>query len=289
MRFDRSLSIYFGHPISRIANRNSQAGIPILMYHGIREEARQVHPYYETNTSLAAFANQMELLQKNGYATVGIKEAVESISGKNADKKSVVITFDDGFRDFYSAAFPILRKHKFSATVFIPTGMLGEQRSQWKNDDLMTWSEVRELQSCGVRFGSHTVNHLELENLEEKEVERELSQSKQTLEDKLGVPVHSFAYPYAFPQHNRSFTHRLAALLEKHGYRNGVSTMIGRARRSDHPLFLPRLPINTWDDSQLFRTKLEGGYDWLHLPQSVYKKVRHYVNLNAAPRMRPAV
>jgi peptidoglycan/xylan/chitin deacetylase (PgdA/CDA1 family) len=275
MRLDRILSVHLGHPISRIADRSSVGGIPILMYHGIRDGARSAHPYYETNTSPEMFAGHMEFLSRNGYSTIGLEEAVQSIADGKACAKSVVITFDDGFQDFYSGAFPILRKYDFVATVFIPTGLLGNQRSQWKGADLMTWSEVRELQSCGIRFGSHTINHPELEKLNEKQIEREVGESKQTLEDNLGVSIKSFAYPYAFPEHNRAFTRRLAEILESYGYENGVSTVIGRARSGDNQFFLPRLPVNTWDDLRLFRAKLEGGYDWLHLPQSIHKKLRH--------------
>jgi peptidoglycan/xylan/chitin deacetylase (PgdA/CDA1 family) len=259
------------------------------MYHGIRDLASSVHPYYETNTSPEMFARHMEFLRSSGYAPVGLEEAVRFIADEKDCTKYVVITFDDGFRDFCLAAYPILRKHGFVATVFIPTGLLGNQRSQWKGADLMTWSEVRELQSCGIRFGSHTVNHPELEKLNEKQIEREVGQSKQTLEDKLGVPIKSFAYPYAFPEHNRVFAKRLAEILANYGYENGVSTIIGRARSSDNRFFLPRLSVNTWDDRLLFQAKLEGGYDWLHLPQSIHKKLRHYVRPNVAPQVRQAV
>ena len=289
MRLDRSLTIHFGHTISRIANRRSLTGIPILMYHSIRDVAQSVHPYYEINTSPAMFGRHMEFLKESGYTSVGLEEAVKHSGDRKPGWRPVVITFDDGFLDFYSTAFPILRQHGFSATVFIPTGLLSDQRSQWKGADLMTWSEVRELQACGVRFGSHTVSHPELERLDDKQVSREVSQSRQTLEDKLGIPIKAFAYPYAFPEHNKAFTRRLGGILESHGYEVGVSTVIGRARSTDNPFFLPRLPINTWDDLALFQAKLEGGYDWLHWPQWIYKQIQHYVRPGASLPVRQAV
>lgn len=247
------------------------------MYHGIGDVAQSVHPYYETNTSPAMFARHMEFLKESGYTSVGLEEAVKYSANGESGSKLVVITFDDGFRDFYSTAFPILRQHGFIATVFIPTGLLSDQRSQWKCADLMTWSEVRELHSCGVRFGSHTVSHPELETLDEKQIDEEVGQSKKTLEDKLGVPIKTFAYPYAFPEHNKPFARRLAEILESHGYELGVSTIIGRARNTDNPFLLPRLPVNTWDDLALFQAKLQGGYDWLHFPQRVYKTLQYLV------------
>lgn len=284
MRLDRSLSIHLGRQISRIADQRNLRGIPILMYHSINNHVGTTHPYYETNTAPEMFTRHMEFLNGSGYSAVSLEEALQSLAAREDAANCVVITFDDGFRDFYSAAYPILRKFGFVATVFLATGLINDQRLQWKGVDLMTWTEVRELQALGIRFGSHTVNHLELEKLDEKQIAWEVGQSKQTLEDKLGAPVKSFAYPYAFPEHNLAFTKRLTKILENHGYENGVSTVIGRARSCDTPFFLPRLPVNTWDDLRLFQAKLEGGYDWLHLPQSIYKKVRHHVRPDTAPQ-----
>ena len=215
----------------------------------------------------------MLFLRDNRYTAVSLEKALQSLS-RNEDTKYVVITFDDGFRDFYSAAYPILSEFGFLATVFLATGLITDPRLQWKSADLMTWAEVRELQTLGIRFGSHTVSHPELDRLDEKQIEREVGESKQTLEDKLGAPVSRLRTPTPFQRHNPAFTNRLGEILEQHSYQNGVSTVIGRAQSCDNRLFLPRLPVNTWDDSRLFQTKLEGGYDWLHLPQSVYKRVR---------------
>jgi len=275
MRLDRIVSIHLGHQISRIADRGTLQGVPILMYHSIKEQVGTTQPYYETNTAPEIFTIHMEFLSGKGYSAVSLEDALQSLSSGEDVTKCVVITFDDGFRDFYLAAYPILRKFGFVATVFLATGLINDQRLQWKSADLMTWSEVRELQSCGIRFGSHTVNHPELEKLGEKQIGREVGQSKQTLEDKLGLPIKSFAYPYAFPEHNRGFTRRLAEILESYGYENGVSTVIGRARSSDNRFFLPRLPVNTWDDLRLYQSKLEGGYDWLHVPQWIYKAFKN--------------
>jgi peptidoglycan/xylan/chitin deacetylase (PgdA/CDA1 family) len=279
MRMDRTLSIYLGRQVSRIADRGNLRGIPILMYHSIKNQVGTTHPYYETNTAPEMFTRHMDFLSGNGYSAVSLGEALQSLSAGEDAANCVVITFDDGFRDFYSAAYPILREFGFVATVFLATGLINDQRLQWKGADLMTWAEVRELQTLGIRFGSHTVNHPDLEKLDEKQIDREVGQSKQTLEDKLGVPIKSFAYPYAFPEHNRAFTRCLAEILESYGYENGVSTVIGRARSGDNRFFLPRLPVNTWDDPRLFQAKLEGGYDWLHFPQRIYKAFKNHDKL----------
>jgi len=145
--------------------------------------------------------------------------------------------------------------------------------------DYLTWQEVRELHAAGISFGSHTVTHPDLRSLGPEQIDYEIGYSKETIEQKLGVPVESFAYPFAFPEEDKDFGRYLVDVLENHGFENGVSTIIGRARSGSNRFFLPRLPVNSWDDSVLLRAKLEGGYDWMHFPQWLNKFIHHNVTL----------
>jgi hypothetical protein len=86
--------------------------------------------------------------------------------------------------------------------------------------------------------------------------------------------VRSFSYPFAFPEHDEKFIFRLRELLHTHGYVCGVSTIIGTATSEHDWFFLPRIPINAHDDARLFRAKLEGSYNWLHIFQYASKIVR---------------
>jgi peptidoglycan/xylan/chitin deacetylase (PgdA/CDA1 family) len=128
----------------------------------------------------------------------------------------------------------------------------------------MTWTEVRELYSNAIQFGSHTLNHPKLKLLKAAEIDEEVGRSKCTIEDKIGGAVTSFSYPYALPETDKVFICNLKDTLERYAYKNGVSTVIGTAGSNDDRFFLPRLPVNSWDDPQFFRAKLDGGYDWLH-------------------------
>jgi peptidoglycan/xylan/chitin deacetylase (PgdA/CDA1 family) len=242
------------------------------MYHSVSNREERTHPYYRTATSPGVFAQQMQCLHENGYSTLGLGDAVKWLEAPRTDgRRPVVITFDDGFRDFYTTAFPILSRHGFSATMFLPTAYIGNVEQTFKGIECLTWGKVRELRSAGVEFGSHTVTHPQLTSLKDEDVQREIRCSKETMEQELGCAVTSFAYPYAFPETDRAFTIRLRGHLQESGYETGVSTIIGTSRRADDRLFMRRLPVNSCDDLRLFEAKLAGGYDWLHAAQCTSK------------------
>jgi peptidoglycan/xylan/chitin deacetylase (PgdA/CDA1 family) len=269
MRLDRAISLII---MSTELHATKQRTVPILMYHSISDNSDEdLHPYYRTNTSPGRFREQMCFLYENGYSAIDLDEAVNRLSAHSRMAKSVVITFDDGYLDFYTNAWPVLQSYLFPATVFLPTKFIGKSRQQFKNRDTLTWSEVRKLQAAGVSFGSHTVSHPQLRDLPASEVESELRTSKSVLERELGTAIRSFAYPYAFPEQDKEFASNFRRGLRIAGYTIGVSTVLGTARQSTDPLLLPRLPVNSEDDQALFRAKLSGAYDWLHVPQYWHK------------------
>jgi peptidoglycan/xylan/chitin deacetylase (PgdA/CDA1 family) len=123
-------------------------------------------------------------------------------------------------------------------------------------------------------FGSHTVTHPILKEVAHDQLEAELRDSKATIENELGFAIDSFAYPYAFPQHDREFVQRLRGVLIEAGYQNGVSTVIGSTHGIEDRFSLKRLPANSWDDPSLFAAKLNGDYDWLGNVQSLSKSLK---------------
>jgi peptidoglycan/xylan/chitin deacetylase (PgdA/CDA1 family) len=269
-RADAFATLYFFHPIKRLSPRSDR--LPILMYHSISNRQERTHPYYRTVTAPEVFAQQMQYLHENEYSTLGLAEAVKWLEVPRSDgRRPVVITFDDGFQDFYTTAFPILSRHGFGAIMFLPTAYIGNVAQAFKETDCLTWRQVRELRASGIEFGSHTVSHPQLTTLVAADAEREVRASKDTIEQELGCTVKSFAYPYAFPEMNRRFITRLRGFLEQAGYENGVSTIIGTADGTGDRFFMKRLPVNTCDDNSLLKAKLEGGYDWLHAAQYLAK------------------
>jgi hypothetical protein len=112
-------------------------------------------------------------------------------AGGGTAEKTVVITFDDGYRNFCQHAFPALEQFGFTASMFLPTASIGDQSQVFNRRECMTWGEVRELQQRGISFGSHTVNHPQLYGLEPDRIREEIVRSRQTIEDKAGCAVNS--------------------------------------------------------------------------------------------------
>lgn len=268
-RIDRFLTLGLFHPVSQ-QNRGKAA---ILMYHRICDESQSRLPYYRTNTSPGVFAAQMRFLHENGYNVIDLKTLIESMNSGNAPPTgSVVLTFDDGFRDFYTEAFPVLQQHGFPASIFLMTKFIDES-SSFDGHKCLSWSQVRELGRYNVSFGSHTVSHPVLNSLTEKELDFELTRSKDRIQSELGKEVEAFSYPFAFPEHDRPFVKRLKSKLAQTGYKYGVTTRIGTVSQRDtgDPFSLKRLPVNSLDDNLLLKAKLEGAYNWMYICQMLHK------------------
>jgi peptidoglycan/xylan/chitin deacetylase (PgdA/CDA1 family) len=276
MRIDRFVTLRLVWPLKRVGSGTSDQWLPILMYHSISPDPELgVRSYYKVCTSPQRFAQNMQWLADAGRKGVTLKEGLDILEGrKAANTPAVVITFDDGFRDFYTHAAPVLRRHGFSATMYLPTGFISDERKTFNGRDCLTWREVKELSLAGIEMGSHTVNHPKLVELTWPQIMRELADSRSAIEDRLEVPVPSFAYPFAFPQGKKEFTERLTEALQTTGFSNCVTTEIGREFRPTSAYRLKRLPVNSDDDEQFFVAKINGAYDWLSRPQALIKKLR---------------
>jgi len=272
-RFDRYLTLSLFRPLRQVGLANGEQSIPVLMYHSISDDPEEkIQPYYRLATSPRRFAEQMQWLGNSGFQGVSLEEALAAlVDGKSNRRPLAAITFDDGFRDFYTAGWPVLQRHGFTATMHLPTGFIGTPRKSFCGRECLTWNEVRELRAQGVRFGSHTASHPKLHEIPWTAIRNELEWSKSRIEQELGEVITGFAYPYAFPQEDRRFTERFAELLRGQGYRNCVTTVVGRVRAQDDLFRLKRLPVNSCDDEALFLAKLHGNYDWLGSAQHAFR------------------
>src|SRR5690606_25975578 len=165
--------------------------VPILMYHYVRPDPGPGDPIgRDLSVSPEAFAAQMAWLAEAGFTTLTLGELAAVRANQLAlPPQPLVLTFDDGYRDFYEHAWPVLEHQGVKATVFAITGVVD-------HPPYLTWDMLTALHESGlIEIASHTVTHRELPTLSAAEMEHELRQSKQDLESRLGLPVASFSYP----------------------------------------------------------------------------------------------
>jgi peptidoglycan/xylan/chitin deacetylase (PgdA/CDA1 family) len=276
MRIDRIATLSIAGPLGHAGVVKPLAGIPVLMYHSVSADAEPgVPPYYRVTTSPKNFRCQMQWIREDGRTAVDLATALRLLeSDPAAARTAVVITFDDGFRDFYTEAWPILSDLGFTATMFLPTAFIGHARRRFKQRECLTWAEVREMHAQGITFGAHTVTHSKLYGLGWSDIRHELQGSRTEIENTLASPIDTFAYPYAFPQEDREYVQRFEAELTTAGYTSAVTTIIGRAAEASPRLLLPRLPVNDADDRSLFTSKLSGHYDWMGRAQRVFRNMK---------------
>jgi peptidoglycan/xylan/chitin deacetylase (PgdA/CDA1 family) len=283
LSLDRMLTLYLSAPLARFLGRDKIDCVPILAYHSISENLfGYSHPYYQINTATEVFRQQMCWLRDAGYQTMDLAGLPRYSLANTDDSKNIVLTFDDGYRDFLTEAWPVMQQCGFSGTIFLVTDRIQPESRRLEGADYLTWQDVRALHDQGISFGSHTVSHADLRSLGPEQIDYELGYSKEIIEQEIGAPVRSFSYPFPFPEEDDSFVRYLVDVLQNLGYQNAVSTVIGRAR-CDRGFFLPRLPINSWTDTEFLRAKLQGGYDWLHWPQWLHKFLHHNAPLMQRP------
>jgi peptidoglycan/xylan/chitin deacetylase (PgdA/CDA1 family) len=171
--------------------------LSILTYHSLDTSGSVV------SVTPQDFSHQMKCVADAGFQGVSLAEAVSyrEMNGCWPDH-SVALTFDDGFANFHESAWPTLERHGFTATVFVISGHMGG-RNDWApppaglgTRKILSWEQASELAARGVEIGSHTHTHPDLRRCSAAEVERELTKSRTEIEDRLGINVSSFAYPY---------------------------------------------------------------------------------------------
>lgn len=173
--------------------------LPILMYHRVAPGSDAEGTRYRLNPE--AFQAQLQLLVAHNFRCVSLEEWRRAMQSRQPlVGRCVALTFDDGFRDFREYAWPLLQRYGFAATVFLPTDHIGGV-NRWDGHlseqvPLLDWDEIRELRNEGVEFGSHSGSHPALTSLSPTEIAREALRSRRTIEEKLGAPVSSIAYPY---------------------------------------------------------------------------------------------
>ena len=200
---------------------------PILMYHGLTARTG-LHP---VSLAVERFRQQLALLRRLGYRSMSPVAIADTLrSGAPFPSRTIAFTFDDGYLDTLTVALPLLVEHGFTATCYLVAGTVG-RTSEWTEPaPLMGWDGVREWLAAGMEIGAHSVTHPDLTRLTDRRLAEEVTGSRQQLEDRLGIPIASFAYPY------NAHDERTGAAVAAAGYRAACAGV----HRSGAPLALFR-------------------------------------------------
>jgi peptidoglycan/xylan/chitin deacetylase (PgdA/CDA1 family) len=218
--------------------------VPVLMYHYIRINRNpRDRMGFALSVTPAMFHAQLDYLARNHFRVLGLQDVAWAMRTQHPlPPRSVVLTFDDGYADFYSAAAPELRKYGFTATTYVVTGFVGRP-------GYLTWPQVSELDHQGFTIGAHTVHHVALGRLPLAQASWEMAQCRATLEAVLGHPVTQLAYPFG------SFTGAVARRARDLGFETATSTLPGAWHPGWELWSLHRLRVSgyasLWDFARL--------------------------------------
>lgn len=214
--------------------------VPILTYHNFSTRATN-----KMTVTASEFEAQMRYLKDHDYHVISMKSFFEFLDFKRQiPKKSVLIAIDDGWRSFYTLAYPILKKYGYPATLFIYTGLIDGEKNH------LNWAEIKEMSKHQIEMQCHTRSHRYLTKRKSgesylmyvNEIENELNHSASIIEAKINKKVDLLAYPYG------ETNHLVSAYTFKNGFRGAFTV-----NPKPNPFFVPRYRIN--------RIMIFGGYD----------------------------
>ncbi|MEO9044152.1 MAG: polysaccharide deacetylase family protein [Candidatus Dormibacter sp.] len=200
-----------------VATPGGTLTIPILMYHYVLDVSPGSRDVllFNLSTSRALFARQMALLHAEGATPISPAMLMQALAAKRAlPPHPVLLTFDDGYTDFATAAAPVLLRYGFAATDYVVSGLIG-------HPGYMTAAQVKRMDAEGLVIGSHTVHHVDLAAVAPAVALAEIYGGKAALEQLLGHTVLDFAYPYG------GFNAAVVQLVRAAGFRDAVTTMGG--------------------------------------------------------------
>lgn len=225
--------------------------IAVLMYHAIQEQRSAISIPPEL------FQWQMKWLYEQDIQVVSLDWLVNNlVGGFKPSKHTVVITFDDGYRDLQTYALPVLQRYKFPATIYLVTGYCG-MRNDWPGQPaiiprlpLLDWDQIRKMESAGIEFGAHTVNHPVLDRIGKEDAIWEIRYAKRTMIKRLGHPIRSFAYPYG------RYNHGVKQLVVEE-FANACSTNQGFIGAQFDPHVIARIDVSYFLNPAMFKRLFE--------------------------------
>jgi len=261
-----------------MANHAEKQNIAILMYHSISSYASP--GFRPCIVSPEVFDQHLSYLEQHHYTPITVTQFVQAMArgGDGLPPRPVVLTFDDGYADFYSEAFPALQHHGFTATLYVATAFVGGT-SRWLQymgegmRPVLTWEQLAEINSSGIECAAHTHTHRPLDMLPPSVVRDEILRSKELLEEHLGQRVSSFAYPYGY------YSARARQFVRAAGYASACAIKGALSSLHDDPYALARLAVKPDTDVLALATALSAGRG--PLVASYVKRARAHVRRRA--------
>ena len=246
----------------------------ILVYHGVSDqEQKNCVPVLE-------FENHLKYLLDT-FSVISLDTFIDALNNKaDSDDNYVVLTFDDGYRNFYKHAYPLLVKYNLPAGLFVPSKLLNKYNSWdfgvtpgYSKLEIMNEKELNELDPSLIEIGAHSATHPIMSELNDEDLAIEIRNSKKHLTEILKREVKHFAYPYGGLNH---FDVRAKILVKNAGYRSASSTHFGRFNSLTDLYSMKRISI--WDNDTVIdlKNKLNGYYDWLAFKEKLIFNIKSF-------------
>ena len=206
--------------------------VPILLYHSISAVPPALGRAFTVDP--VSFGRHLDLLAERQLEPLTVSGFVDAARRRDEARlaRAVVITFDDGFRDFATAAVPALRERGLTATLYVTTGTLGAE-------PMLDWAELPDLRAAGIEIGAHSHTHPQLDTLATDAAREEIAGCKALLERSLGAPVRSFAYPHGYS------SRRVRRLVQQAGYESACGVKNTLSSPADDHFALSRLMVRS--------------------------------------------
>ena len=233
-------------------------GVACLMYHWVNVDlGRRLRLYGVTPK---AFAAQVRWMREAGYRSCTLDEFLDHVEGRSIlPPRTVLLTFDDGYRDNIDNAGPVLEAAGWNAVIFAVVDCVGGTNA-WdaKHGDrpreLLSWDEIRSHDGGVFRFEVHSKTHPRLPGLERARAVDEIAGAKKRFEDELGRETACFSYPHG------EFDRRVEQIVREAGFRAAMTDRLGTNRPGEHPLRLRRTMVTSRDVWPTFAFKVSTGY-----------------------------
>jgi peptidoglycan/xylan/chitin deacetylase (PgdA/CDA1 family) len=194
-----------------------------------------------------AFEQQLQYLVEEGYTSIMLSDLIHHLArGLTLPAKPIILTFDDGYRDAHTEAFPLLQEYGMIGTVFLITGFIDQEGTEY-----LSWAQVEEMHRAGMQFGSHSYNHPDLRGQPDEYLVWQILGSKEAIEQRIREPVRFFSYP------SGRYDSLTVEVLQSAHYWGAVTTNQGMEQSSERPFELRRIRVRGDETLDSFSAKLE--------------------------------